>query len=148
MPSADIVEPAVVCLAHNRIHRIDSLISGKREGVAYKGIGSRGYAQRIGQDYGRFNCSQFFNLGVSSQFSIAVGDVNSGRDFILIDISGMGEDSCYTCADIFALDQCYLPDFYSRNIGYGIPFAGLYYSGFNTEFSHAGSIFGREKGQT
>jgi hypothetical protein len=105
VPASDVVQPAVVRLADDRIDRFDAFVLREAEDVVENGIGCRGYAQRVGEDDGRFEVAQFLDLCRAHELPETVGDVNGGRDFFLKDVAVVRQDGRDARSDILAFDE-------------------------------------------
>ena len=87
MPSPDVIQVSVVCLANNRIHRPDCFIPGKGKYVIDDSIGGRRDTQGVGQYDRCFYISQLFHLSNACQLPESIGHIDCSRDFLLEDVA-------------------------------------------------------------
>ena len=138
MPAANIIEAAIVCFSHHRIHRTYIRVFGNH--IINNCIGHQKSVQRICERNGRLNSSQFFNLGKSQRFAVSIGHMHGTHNFIFKHITAMGFNYSNTGPNTITLDNSFMSDSNTLNIGNGIPFPGSKQADFETHIPRTGFL--------
>ena len=117
---ADVVEPPVVGLTDHGIDAPDVLVAWLRQGPSRHGSGGVPHAERVGQHDGRFDLAELVYLRGADQLAEGVVDVDRPRDFVLKEISTVRENGGNPGANVRAVDDAYLANQHSGNIGDGV----------------------------
>ena len=115
--AADVVQPAVVGLAHNSVDRAHTLVARLHERVASDTLDARRHAQRVGQDDGRLDIAEFTHLRHTRQFAEAVAHVDGRRHLLAKDVTLVRYDGRHARAHAVTLDQGHMTHRHARHIG-------------------------------
>src|SRR5262249_38899179 len=116
MKATDVVQPAVVRFADERVHRTHLVVSGLRQRVAHDRFHRGPHAQCVRQDDRRLDSAELRDLRRASQFPKRIADEDRAGDLVLKKISAVWEDGRYTGADAIALDDRRVADSHAVDI--------------------------------
>ena len=117
MHAADVVKPAVIGLAHDRIDRILTLVAGLHQRIADGPLQACRHTQGVGQDDRRLNVAEFTHLRHARQFAIAVAHIDGSRHLLAEDVALMGHDGSDARAHAVALDEGDMAHRHTRHVG-------------------------------
>ena len=98
-PLADVVQVAVVRLAHHDVHRLHVLVPRERQQPAEDGVRHARDAQRAGQDDRRLQLAQLPDLRDARELAEAVPHRHRGRDLFLERVAAVREDRGHAGVD-------------------------------------------------
>ena len=134
---ANIVQTAVIGLAHHGIQRGDALIARLRQGPAVHRLDGAADRQRVGQQDRRLDLAQFDKLRGACQLAKAVEHSKAGRNLVLKRIAIMRQDRRHPGADALALTDRDMADAHAGHIGDRVQRAGRQGSGGDAEITGA-----------
>ncbi len=107
---ADVVEPAVVRLAHEGVHRAHAVVAGLGERPGHDGLDGGPHRERVREDDRRLDRAELAHLGGARQLPERVADEHGSRDLLLEEVPAVGQDGGDSGADVLALDERRLAD--------------------------------------
>jgi hypothetical protein len=103
------VQPAVIGLADQRIHRTHLLVPGLADRVADHRIHARADAQRVGEHDRRLDRAELVHLRRSGELAERVANEHRAGDLLLKDVAAMGNDRRDAGAHAVAVDDRRVP---------------------------------------
>jgi hypothetical protein len=86
----DVVQPAVVGLAHHRVDGDDTLVAGLGQRPADDGRGRLGHGQGVGEHNRGLDLAQLRYLRAAHELAEAVAHGHAGRDPVLVQVAAVG----------------------------------------------------------
>ena len=100
--TANIIEPAVVGFSDESVGARDIFVAGFSDSPMSDCGGSIKDTERVGQDNGSFDLTEFVDLRGADEFAESIVDEDGAGDFVLKEIAGVGEDGGNARADVVA----------------------------------------------
>ena len=145
--ATDIVQAAVVGLAHDGVDGNHLLIAGLRERVFHDGFAGTPDAEGIGEHDGRFDDAEFVDLGGAGELAEAVADIDGGGRLLLKEIAFVREDGGDAGVDAGGIVvDGYLAYAHAGDVGDGVVLARRQDAGLQANFTGARASLGGHQG--
>src|SRR5690606_22677827 len=115
----------VIRLADDRVDGTDGLIAGLRERPADDGVHRPRNGESIGQYDRRLDFPEFRDLGKPDGLAVRIGDIEPGRDLVLVQVPSVWKDRRRAGPDASTLDRRNLADKDALDIRDGVERAGI-----------------------
>jgi hypothetical protein len=122
--AANVVQPAVVGFADQRVHRSDLLVAGLRDRVACDRVDRSADAQRVRQHDRCFNRAELGDLRRSRQLPKRVADEHGAGHLVLKHVAAVRHDRRHAGADAVALHDRGVADPDAVHVGNRVEWAG------------------------
>ena len=118
---ADVVQaPAVVGLAHHRVHRADLFIARLRERPAHDRVHRGSHRQGIGEDDGGLDRAELLHLRGARELPERIAHEHRTRHLVLEQVAAVGQHGRDAGAHALAFDERHLADPHTRHVGDGV----------------------------
>jgi len=92
----NVVRVSIIGFADYGVYRYLILVAFLRKSIYGQVRYNCSNGKSICQNYGSLYASEFFYLGVPSQFSMGIENIYCSRDFFLVKVTTVRDDSCYS----------------------------------------------------
>jgi hypothetical protein len=116
-PRTDVVQHAVVRLAHDGVDRAHRLHPGACEQPLDHRVGRLPDAERAGQQDRRLELAELLELCRADQLAEAIGDVERRRHALAVEVAAVRKDRGHAGAHRVALDDGRLADAHAGDVG-------------------------------